>query len=278
MADTDRTETTAAPGAQRRATRRELARLLHQIERAIEIPMIVLAFVWLVLLILEFTRGLTPLMNVSLNAIWGVFIFDFLLRFSLAPAKLRFLRRQWLTAVSLLVPALRLLRVAHAARLLLLLRGTRGLRLLRVVSSLNRGMRALRLSLGRRAAGYVGALTVVVLFVGGAGMYAFERSGPAADGFATYGDALWWTAMILTSLGSQSWPETAEGRVLAVLLASYSLGILGYLTATLASFFVGRDAVEPGASLPSAQAVRELRREIAGLREQMQQLTDEPRR
>ncbi|MEX0654309.1 MAG: ion transporter [Phycisphaeraceae bacterium] len=271
MASPDRSDADDA----RRSLRRELNHLLHQLERALEWPMIVLAFVWLVLLIVEFIYGLNPLMSTSLTAIWIVFIFDFLLRFALAPHKLRYLRRQWLTALSLAVPALRLLRVAYAARLLLVMRGTRGIRLIRVIGSLNRGMRALRISLNRRGVGYVTALTALVLLVGAAGMHVFERAGPEGEGFATYGDALWWTAMLLTTLGSQYWPVTAEGRILAVLLAAYSLGILGYITATLASFFVGRDTAEPGAALPSATAIRELRREVVALREQVRRLADE---
>ena len=41
-------------------------------------------------------------------------------------------------------------------------------------------------------------------------------------------------------IGSQFWPATTEGRVLAFLLSVYGLAVLGYLTATFASFFIGR--------------------------------------
>ena len=48
--------------------------------------------------------------------------------------------------------------------------------------------------------------------------------------------------MLLTSIGSQFWPATTEGRVLTVLLSLYGLAVFGYITAAFASFFVGRDA------------------------------------
>jgi hypothetical protein len=32
------------------------------------------------------------------------------------------------------------------------------------------------------------------------------------EAFDSYGDALWWTATIITTLGSQYWPATAAGR------------------------------------------------------------------
>ena len=48
--------------------------------------------------------------------------------------------------------------------------------------------------------------------------------------------------MLLTSIGSEYWPQTAEGRVLCFLLSLYGFAVFGYVTAVLASFFVGRDA------------------------------------
>jgi voltage-gated potassium channel len=169
----------------------------------------------------------------------------------------------WLTAISLLVPALRIFRVFRVFRLLRLARVGRGLRLFRVVSSLNRGMRALGASLRRRGFGYVLALTVLVVFAGAAGMYAFENEAPG--GLNSYGEALWWTAMIMTTMGSQYWPETVEGRLLCVFLALYAFAVFGYVTATLATFFVGRDAENDEAELAGAKELAALREETGRL-------------
>jgi voltage-gated potassium channel len=95
-------------------------------------------------------------------------------------------------------------------------------------------------------------------------MYAFERDGAA--GLSSYGEALWFTAMILTTLGSQFWPETAEGRVLGLLLALYAIGVFGYVTATLATYFIGRDAEHHDAEVAGAAELAEIRRELAALR------------
>jgi voltage-gated potassium channel len=46
----------------------------------------------------------------------------------------------------------------------------------------------------------------------------------------------------MTTMGSGYWPESAEARVLCLLLALYAFAVFGYVTAALASFFVGRDA------------------------------------
>ena len=48
---------------------------------------------------------LTPILQTISLAIWGIFIICFLLKFSLAPRKLRFLKTNCLTALSLLIPA-----------------------------------------------------------------------------------------------------------------------------------------------------------------------------
>jgi voltage-gated potassium channel len=146
--------------------------------------------------------------------------------------------------------------------------------LVRVVSSLNRSMKALGASLSRRGFGYVIALTVLVTFAGAAGMYAFENESPG--GPTSYGEALWWTAMIMTTMGSQYWPQTAEGRVLCVFLALYAFGVFGYVTAALATFFIGRDAEDDGAELAGAKQLAALRDEMTALREEIRTLRRPP--
>jgi voltage-gated potassium channel len=149
--------------------------------------------------------------------------------------------------------------------------GDRGLRLLRVVTSVNRSMGALGASLNRRGFAYVVALTMLVTIAGAAGMYAFENE--ARDGIHSYGEALWWTAMIMTTMGSQYWPQTIEGRVLCVALALYAFGVFGYVTAVLATFFVGRDAERADAGLAGADAIAALQAEIAALRNEIRHLS-----
>lgn len=175
-----------------------------------------------------------------------------------------------------MVPALRIFRIVRVVRLLRLARVGRGLRLFRLITSLNRGMRALGASLRRRGFGYVLALTVLVLFAGAAGMYAFERGVPG--GLNNYGEALWWTAMIMTTMGSEYWPQTFEGRVLCVFLALYAFAIFGYVTATLATYFVGRDAESGEAELAGAKELAQLREEVLTLRDDIRALSRQPPR
>jgi voltage-gated potassium channel len=253
-----------------RALERERWALLHQLEEWLDLPMVILGFVWLGLLVMEFTWGLSPVLARLSNIIWIVFILDFGVKLSLAPKRLDFLRRNWLTALSLLAPALRVIRVVSVVRIVRAARTVRGLRLLRVVSSTNRGMKALRASMGRRGLSYVVALTALVTVAGAAGMYTFERESPG--GFDSFAVALWWTAMIMTTLGSDYWPKSPEGRVLALLLALYAFTVFGYVTASLATFFIGRDAASVKGEVAGQESISALRAEIAALRAELRTL------
>ncbi len=245
---------------------------LRGLEDWLELPMLVLGFVWLGLLILELTGGANSLIQTLGFVIWGVFVLDFALRFTLAPHKGLYLRQNWLTAVSLLLPALRVLRLARVLSLARFAPTVRGVRLAQVVTSLNRGMQALGAAMQRRGFGYVLALTVLVVFAGAAGMYSFEQETPNGRGFEDYASALWWTAMLLTSIGSAYWPQTTEGRILCLILAIYGFAVFGYITATLASFFVGRDAADKRGEVAGSEDFQALREELAALREGLERL------
>ncbi|MCU0509020.1 MAG: potassium channel family protein [Anaerolineae bacterium] len=261
--------------SQRDALDGEREGLLEQIEALLETPLVVLGFAWLALLIVDLVWGLPPLLAGLMTVIWIIFILDFAVRLLLAPSKRLFLRRNWLTAISLVIPALRGLRIIRT--LTIARAGLRGARVVSIVGSLNRGMGSLRRSMGRHGFGYVVSLTSIVTLVGAAGMYAFE--GPAArpDGLASYGEALWWTSMVMTTLGSGYSPQTVEGRILTLILALYAFAIFGYVTATLASYLVGRDAEDPTAEVAGTRELQALREEVAALREELKRLPEQLR-
>ncbi|MDV2994541.1 MAG: hypothetical protein N4J56_004195 [Chroococcidiopsis sp. SAG 2025] len=252
---------------------RERQEILQQLEDWLETPMLLLSFAWLVLFVIELIWGLTPLLQAIGTVIWIIFILDFILEFTLAPQKFAYLQRNWLTVIALPLPALRLFRFVRVLRVLNTVRAARGIRLLRVITRTNRGMRAIGASLGRRGFSYVVATTLVITLVGAAGMYAFESNTPNGEGLNDYGTALWWTAMLMTTLGSEYWPQTAEGRVLCFILALYASAVFGYLTAAIATFFIGRDADDDEAEIAGAKSIEALHAEITALRQEIQALS-----
>lgn len=238
----------------------ERNRLLRSVERFLEAPMIFLGFVWLVLLVVELVWGINKVLEYVSFGIWGIFIVDFLIKFILAPEKDSFLGKNWLTTISLFIPAIRVFRVFRFVRLL---RGLRGVRLVRLISSLNRSLRSLGKTMQRRAFGYVMMATLIVTFAGAADMYAFENKTP---GFNSYGRALWWTAMRVITAGNEFNPATPEGRGLGFLIAVFGFSIFGYFTATFATYFIGRDAEEKDAPVAGSKEIEELKSEIIALR------------
>jgi voltage-gated potassium channel len=246
--------------------------LLELLQDWLEIPMVFLAFVWLSLFVAEVVWGLAPLLEIMGYIIWALFIFEFGLGLTLASRKLKYLKQNWLKGIALLAPALRIFAVLRIFRLMRLTQAAgmvRGMRLLRVLSSINRGMRALAASMGRRGFGYVILLTLIVMLVGAAGMHAFERDLEGGPGLESYGEALWWTSMIMTTIGSAYWPETTSGRILCFFISLYALGVFGYVTAALATFFVGSDAASEETDLASEKSITALRNEISALRDEI---------
>jgi voltage-gated potassium channel len=210
---------------------------LAELERWAERPLRWLGLVWLALLVTELLSGLPRTLSVISTAIWIIFVVDFLVRLALAPEKGAYLKKNWLTAVSVLLPALRIVRAFAAlgafARML------SSLRLVRLVAAVNRAMRSLGGIRARRRFVYATTLTCLVIVTGAAGMYAFERGVDDPRGLHDFSSALWWTAMLVITIGTDYWPRSPEGRILSFLLALYGFAVLGFITATLASYFLG---------------------------------------
>jgi voltage-gated potassium channel len=251
--------------------RRERAELLHHITAMTDKLMVGLALIWIGLMIGDFVGRLTPPLVILNYVIWAIFGLDFAVKFAVAPHKLHFLRTHWITIISLLLPAFRVLRLFQA------LSALRALSLVRILTSVNTSMGALSHAMGKKGLGYVVVITLIVLFGGAAGMYYFEQpsqlvqqgfAGVAAagGGLHSYSDAVWWTAMLMTTIGSQYWPVTVSGRALCFLLSLFSLGVFGYITAALASFFVGQQGQKKPAE-DDRQAA--LLAEIQGLRAEL---------
>ncbi len=245
------------------ALSRNRLQLLRKLNAALETPMAVLGLAWLCLMVLDLTRGLGTTGENITTLIWVVFIVDFAIRLTLAPRKLVYIKKNWLTVIALLLPALRVLRFARVLRGLARLRG---LPLVRILASINRGMRALGETMQRRGFGYVLSITLIVTLAGAAGMLHFEGRAGVENGIDDFWSALWWTGMMMTTMGSDYWPRTGEGRLLCMFLAIYAFAVFGYVTGTIATYFIGRDHEEDALDGATVQALRELQAEVARLR------------
>ncbi|HXS36508.1 MAG TPA: ion transporter [Flavipsychrobacter sp.] len=245
----------------------ERSEFINQAEKLLEGPIVVLGFIWLILLIVEMTHGLSPFFKVLNVIIWAMFIVDFVLRFIIAPNKITFLKNDWLIALSLFIPAIRFIRIFRMIRILSVIQGTS---IVTMMGSVNRSMRSLNATLRRRGFVYVIAIAIAVILLGAAGMYAFEKGQPGS--FKTYADAVWWTTMLFITIGSEYWPHTPAGKTLSLLVSIFGFSVLGYITATLASFFVGRDAESRKRITATNHDILLLRKEIEKLSKNIDEL------
>lgn len=237
--------------------------LLSQINDIFDFPLLILSIIWLILIVIEFVYGLSSTLQTASMVIWGIFIVDFFIELYIAPKKKVYLKENWFVALSLFLPALRILKIFRGFRLFKLSSFIRSFNLARILSSFNRSIRTVRKAVKQRGLQYVLLLTALVTFIGAAGMYNFER-----PGLSSYWDAVWWTAMIMTTIGSDYWPETVEGRILTFLLSVYAFAIFGYITAALASLLVGKEKES------SSKEITELRKEVQRLSSETNRLSE----
>jgi voltage-gated potassium channel len=236
-------------------------------------PLNALSIVWLGLVLADFAGLLGPRLRLTSDIIWGVFGLAFVAELGIAPDRKRFLRDNWFTGLTLLVPALRVLRMLSGLRLVA--QGVRSLTALRVVSGLNRGLRSLTRVLRRHRLGYVLAITAVVVVGAAALLFRFEstavlgRPGDGGTAIDTFGDALWWAAGAASFAGSDYTVRTNVGRALRLFMSFYSWSGFGYLTATVASHFL-----DPAADDDAPDPVAALTEEVQALRREVRHLTD----
>lgn len=147
----------------------------------------------------------------ALSAVYAV---DIIARSALAPRHLYYLTHNLLSIATVFFPFLRLLF---------------SLRLLR--SIFQRG------SIGR----FVLAASLMFLNLT-AVVYFFERNAPHAN-IKTWGEALWWAIVTLTTVGYGDYtPVTWQGRAAAVLLMFVGFAVLATITAQIASSYIDQAA------------------------------------
>jgi voltage-gated potassium channel len=177
-------------------------------------------------------------------------------RVSLAEQRGRYLLTNWFDLLVIALPLLRPLRAVRALLLISVLT-RRGQPFVR-----GRVVRAVTVS----GAGLCGIAALAVLDA--------ERNAPGAN-IVTLGDAAWWTATTVTTVGyGDKYPVTVEGRLIAVSLMILGLALLGVITAAIASWFVERIS-EVASSEDETQAMlAEVRGELSEIREALASLSE----
>jgi voltage-gated potassium channel len=189
--------------------------------------------------------------------VWALFAVDYIARFVAAPRKGHFFVRNLLDFASIALPVLRPLRL---------------LRLVALVRILNRKATA---SLHGRVAVYVGFSAVLIIFVAALAILDAER-GKAHSNINGFGDALWWAASTVMTVGyGDRYPVTTTGRLVGVGLMIAGITLLGVVTASIASWLINRVRdVEDDAVRHADRRFDELQGQIRDLQQLVVALND----
>jgi voltage-gated potassium channel len=206
---------------------------LERFEKATALPMLLLSLLMIPMLIVPLIWDLPRQADVTLNGlfwvIWALFAFEYATRLSLAEDKVAFLQKNVVDLVVVLLPFFRAVRLVRTIQILTL--GFRARRSSSHITWLNRTGGALFIA------------GTIVLVCAALAFHA-ERSAKGSN-IVSLDDALWWAVVTVTTVGyGDKYPVTAEGRGIATFLMFSGIGITGFLTAVLTSFFLGRSEEE----------------------------------
>ncbi|WP_327035000.1 potassium channel family protein [Micromonospora ureilytica] len=225
-------------------------------ERLTALPLTLLSVMFLVVYAVpilwpDLTESWRRACEATAVLIWLTFWIDFVVRLILSRGRRRFLRDHLFDLAVLVLPVLRPLRA---------------LRLITVVLSLSR--RAESWARGRLAV-YVGATTMLLVLVSALAVLDAERSASGSN-IASFDDALWWAAVTITTVGyGDHFPVTGTGRFVALGLMIGGIGLIGFVTGSLATWIVDRVSQKGGSAAATADDIASLRAEIAALRRQL---------
>ena len=167
--------------------------LYARVERATELPMLVLAAAMAPLILVPLLVDLPATVEWALYVgdwvIWAAFAVELGVKTYLSPDRRRYLISHWYDVVIVVVPFLRPLRAARVLRLL---------QLVRLAALLARIGLTWRRALGQRGLGYVLGLGGVAAVLLAALVALVEQSGGAAT-IEDFPTALWWAATTVSS-------------------------------------------------------------------------------
>lgn len=158
------------------------------------------------------------------------FFSEFLYRFVKAENKLAFMKWGWIDLLSS-IPMVDFLRAGRLLRLI---------RLLRVIRAFRSTRQLLNHILANKAKGSLISISILaglVIIFSAIAILAVEDD--TNSNIKTAEDAIWWTYTTITTVGyGDKYPVTTEGRVLAMVLMTFGVGLFGTFTAYVASIFV----------------------------------------
>jgi voltage-gated potassium channel len=202
-------------------------RQLMRIEHALRFPMAVLGVAWIVCGIIVLTTHSTGATSkgfaVALFVIWFLVVLEFLIRYIVVSDRRRYFACRPVEPVMVALPFFQVWKIVGVEQTSVIW-GEGFTRLIAIL----RHRSLFRVLLAATGLLFLGAWVVLLC----------ERHANGAN-IHNYPDALWWAVVTVTTVGyGDRFPVTGGGRTVAVILMLVGIGLIGVLTATVASFFV----------------------------------------
>jgi voltage-gated potassium channel len=201
--------------------------LVDRIEHVTKYPMAVLGVAWLVVAIVILTTDINSRASTTLVAtlfiLWAILLIEYLVRLVVTPDRRGYLRRRWVEPATVVIPPLQGWHVVGIERMSILL---------------HEGELRVETILKHHSLFRVLIAAAVTLILGAWLVLLFEENAKGSN-IHNYPDALWWAIVTVTTVGyGDRYPVSAGGRAVAVLLMLIGIGLIGVLTATVASVFI----------------------------------------
>jgi voltage-gated potassium channel len=201
--------------------------LVDNIERVTKYPLALLGLAWLVIAIVVLTKDLngsaSTVLVGTLFVLWAIVLVEYAVRLVVTPDRLGYLKRRWVEPATVVVPPLQGWHLVGMEKMSLLVYEAE----LRVETILKHHS-LFRVLIAAAGTLFLGAWLVLL----------FEEKAKGSN-IHSYPDALWWAIVTVTTVGyGDRYPVSAGGRAVAVVLMLVGIGLIGVLTATVASVFV----------------------------------------
>ena len=200
-----------------------------------------LAVVAVVLLIMP-SSGIAEVANL---VVWALFVADYAVGLWVAPDRSRFFKGHLLELVAIL--PVDFLRAARALRVLRLIR------VLRIGIVFGRTYRTLGGILGTNGLGRAIVVISIVILLAGLAIWTVEPE------IGSAGDGLWWAFVTATTVGyGDISPASVGGRLIAFVLMTIGIGLIGLVTGSVATFFLRGGGEERAVESPHIAHLRSL--------------------
>src|SRR3712207_862819 len=183
--------------------------LVGRLDRYLDVPLALASLALVLIAIIELTGEVSGPWQGRLAALgwalWSLFLVEFVVKLALAPIRRRYLREHWLDALIVLLPFLRVLRLARVVQT------ARALPAFRLLVFGGKGSQSTLALLKRRRIGQLAIISAMVILIGAALGFLVEAGAPGAR-IQDFGDALWWSAALVTTVSSELYPVTADRK------------------------------------------------------------------